>query len=130
MTSPSAPLETVTARQIAEEAGVDIETARRWFRSGALPGRRVGTPGGRAEWTTTRAAWDAFRAEHPSEDAWDTTAEDLASALGVAPATVRRWLATEGAPGAKTRRLGERAARWRTNREQFDAWYAAYLTGS
>lgn len=51
MTDPSV----LTAEQIAEHLSVSIHTVRRHFRTGSLPGRKVGK-----SWTTTRAALDAW----------------------------------------------------------------------
>lgn len=45
----------VTAEWIAEHLGVSIHTIRRHFRTGSLPGRKVGK-----SWTTTRSALDAW----------------------------------------------------------------------
>jgi excisionase family DNA binding protein len=45
----------VDADWIAEHLGVSIHTVRRHFRTGSLPGRKVGK-----SWTTTRAALDRW----------------------------------------------------------------------
>jgi hypothetical protein len=45
----------VSAEWIAEHLGVSIHTIRRAFRTGSLPGRKVGK-----SWTTTRAALDLW----------------------------------------------------------------------
>lgn len=47
--------EYLTAEQIAAELRVDVNTVRRHFRSGGLPGRKVGHG-----WVTTRAALDSW----------------------------------------------------------------------
>lgn len=50
---PASPY--VTAAQISAELGIHSQTIQSYFRSGSLPGRKVG-----GNWTTTRAAFDAW----------------------------------------------------------------------
>lgn len=49
------PEQPITAEWIAEHLGVSIHTIRRHFRTGSLPGRKVGK-----SWTTTREALDRW----------------------------------------------------------------------
>lgn len=53
MTADTSPY--LTSSQIALELGVHEQTAQRYFRSGGLPGRKIGH-----SWMTTRAALDAW----------------------------------------------------------------------
>lgn len=60
MSSPDPASEYVDAEQIAAELGVHLQTAQRYFRSGGLPGRKVGH-----RWVTTRAALNTWIAGGP-----------------------------------------------------------------
>lgn len=58
MTPPpesSLPDDYVDADRIADELGVHLQTAQRYFRDGGLPGRKLGK-----RWVTTRAAFNAW----------------------------------------------------------------------
>ena len=52
--------EYLTAEQIADELNIHVSTVRGHFRSGGLPGRKVGH-----SWTTTRGAFDAWLTGQP-----------------------------------------------------------------
>ena len=45
----------LTAEDVAAELGVHIQTAQAYFRTGGLPGRKIGK-----HWTTTRDALDRW----------------------------------------------------------------------
>lgn len=127
MTIDSTPLgaDTITSAAIARMLNVNIHTVRTWFRTGQIPGTKIGRHG----WTTTPTAYDTFLRAHPDVASYDLTAADIAEELGVsATHTVRRWFKEEGLPGTCVRGVGERGATWRTTRAEFETWYAAYLT--
>lgn len=50
----------LTAETIAAELGIHVQTAQQFFRTGGLPGRKVGH-----RWTTTREAFDAWMISGP-----------------------------------------------------------------
>lgn len=50
----------LTADQIAAELGIHVQTAQAYFRTGGLPGRKIGH-----SWRTTRAAFDAWLTSGP-----------------------------------------------------------------
>lgn len=53
--APDPTADYLTAEQIAAELGVHPQTIQRAFRTGGLPGRKVGK-----SWRTTRAALDTW----------------------------------------------------------------------
>ena len=54
------PPEYLNADQIAAELGVHVQTVQRAFRTGSLPGRKVGKA-----WRTTRVAFEHWLAGGP-----------------------------------------------------------------
>lgn len=59
-TGTSAGSHYLTADQIAAELGVHVQTVQSYFRTGGLPGRKIGH-----SWRTTRAAFDQWLTSGP-----------------------------------------------------------------
>lgn len=113
-----------TADQIATHLGVNINTVRTWFRTGQIPGRKIGHNG----WTTPTTTYEEWLNTHP-RPAGNYTAAEIAADCGVKTTTVYHWFNHDGLPGTKTRTPTQRGTgTWYTTRETFNRWYTDYLT--